>query len=83
VKLYTKKDHFKQILSAKLEFDNPELEIGRLKTAIFRMITEYKKLLESETDIRITKLYQKEIELFEGMYEALESKHELLLEENE
>lgn len=83
MKLYTDRDEFRRIRRARIELEDPEFEIGRLKTAIHRMLHEFRQRLEqldepNEVDRRrLARHYQNEISLYEKMYDALTPQSEL------
>jgi signal transduction protein with GAF and PtsI domain len=77
VKLITERDEFRHIVRARIELEDPETEIGRLKTAIHRMMHDFQKRLETLDEPneverrRLARHYQNEIALYEKLYEAL------------
>ncbi|MCF8568398.1 hypothetical protein LLE49_27140 [Alicyclobacillus tolerans] len=89
MKMYVKRDSFKNPLQARIELEDPKLEIGRLQTAIWHMVSDLQNRLQAyeESDqreaARTIKLYEAELEVYEKMYSALHLQSELPWPEGE
>jgi hypothetical protein len=89
VKLITQRDEFRHIVRARIELDDPETEIGRLKTAVFHMMQEFQRRLDTIDESneverrRLTRHFQAEAALYEKLYDALTPQAELPWPEDE